>query len=570
MNKDRSNAAPSRSAEDASTARKQPPQTAPPRVGDSPRIRLSTLLPLIVPVAVAIVAAYVQWLTVGLPAVPAVAALTPETTSLPYGFPAWIGITHYVNLLFMILLARSGLQILMDHPRLYWNVHCTPGSEWVRFTPVKVPLDRLYTAKDDARYLSPWIGLPGGRHTLGVARHWHFVSALFWIINGAVYITLLFVTTHWQRIVPTSWSIIPDAWAVFVRYATFHMPPEPNGFYQYNALQQISYFTVIFILAPLSILTGPAMSPALVNRFRWYRRLPGNRQVGRSIHFLLLGAYVLFVIAHVTMVLMTGFVRNMNHIVIGTDALTRFGMDIGLLGLVILLLLNMMANWASWLFPRTVQRVGDAIVNPVLRLLLAHRTPRAEYAPADISPFLWPNGKLPTSDEWQALAAGGFRDYRLRISGEVENPVELSLEQLQALPKRSQITLHHCIQGWSGIAQWGGVPMAEIIQLVRPRPNVKAVVFYSYGEGLEGGQYYDSHTIENVRHPQTLLAYEMNSQPLTIVHGAPLRLRVENQLGFKMVKWLSAIEFVKDYRHVRGGEGGYNSDHEYFDTMADI
>ena len=74
-------------------------------------------------------------------------------------FPPWIGITHYVNLLFMVLLARSGLQILMDHPRLYWNVHCTPGTEWIAFTPVQVPLDRLYTAKDDARYLTPWIGL---------------------------------------------------------------------------------------------------------------------------------------------------------------------------------------------------------------------------------------------------------------------------------------------------------------------------------------------------------------------------------------------------------------------------
>ena len=78
------------------------------------------------------------------------------------------GCAHWINLLFMTLLMRSGLQILMDHPRLYWNVHCTPATEWVRFTPVKVPMDRLWTAKDDARYLSPWIGLPGGRHTIGL------------------------------------------------------------------------------------------------------------------------------------------------------------------------------------------------------------------------------------------------------------------------------------------------------------------------------------------------------------------------------------------------------------------
>lgn len=541
-----------------------------PRVAVSPRIRLSTLLPLILPVVVAVIAAYVQWIVAGLPPVPAVRQLTSQTTTMPFGFPAWIGITHYVNLLFVVLLVRSGLQILMDHPRLYWNVHSTPGTEWVRFTPVQVPMDRLYTAKDDARYLSPWIGLPGGRHTLGLARHWHFVIAMFWTLNGAIYIALLFMTDHWRRIVPTSWNIFPDAWAVFVHYVTFHLPPEPNGFFQYNALQQLSYFAVIFILAPLSILTGPSMSPALVNRFRRYRELPGNRQVGRSIHFLLLCAYVLFVIAHVTMVFITGFARNMNHIVIGTDDLLRFGMYIGLSGLVILFLLNMMANWATWLFPRAIQRVGDVVVNPVLRLLLARHAPQAEYAVEDISPFLWPNGKLPTSDEWKTLAGNGFKEYRLKVYGLVDNPVELSLEQLHEMAKRSQITLHHCIQGWSGIAEWGGLPMTELINLVRPKSNVRAVIFYSFGEGLEGGQYYDSHTIENAHHPQTMLAYEMNFKPLSDVHGAPLRLRVENQLGFKLVKWIKAIEFAEDFKHVYQGEGGYNSDHEFFDTMADI
>lgn len=557
-------------AQDKPSSFTHSPATPQLRVATAPRMRLSTLLPLVLPIVLLVIAAYVQWLTVGLPPAPAVHEFTPATATQPYGFPTWIGITHYVNLLFMVLLARSGLQILMDHPRLYWNVHSTPGTEWIRFTPVQVPLDRLYTAKDDARYLSPWIGLPGGRHTLGVARHWHFISVLFWVVNGAIYVSLLFATDHWHRIVPTSWQVFPDAWAIFVHYATFHLPPEPNGFFQYNALQQLSYFGVVFILAPLSILTGPSMSPALVNRFSWYRRLPGNRQVGRSLHFLVLCAYIAFTIVHVTMVFVTGFARNMNHIVIGTDDLLRFGMYIGLLGLVILFMANMMANWASWLFPRVLQRVGDALVNPVLRLLLARHAPSAQYRAEDISPFLWPNGKLPTSEEWKTLAANGFKDYRLKVYGLVENPVDLSLEELQAMGKQTQITLHHCIQGWSGIAEWGGLSMVELMQLVRPKPGAKAVIFYSFGEGLEGGQYYDSHTIKNMRHSQTLLAYELNYKPLGDVHGAPLRLRVENQLGFKMVKWIKAIEFAEDFKHVYQGEGGYNSDHEYFDTMADI
>lgn len=547
-----------------------PVQSHEQRVTHSPRVRLSTFLPLVLPFVLAVIAAYVQWLTVGLPPVPAVRPLTPQTATLPYGFPSWIGLTHYINLLFMVLLVRSGLQILMDHPRLYWNVHCTPGSEWVRFTPVQVPLDRLYTAKDDARYLSPWIGLPGGRHTLGLARHWHFISALFWMLNGAIYIALLFVTGHWRRIVPHSWHIIPDAWAVFAHYVTFHMPPEPNGFYQYNALQQLSYFGVIFVLAPLAILTGPSMSPALVNRFSWYRRLPGNRQVGRSIHFLVLCAFIAFVIAHVTMVFVTGFVRNMNHIVIGRDDLVRLGMYIGVTGLVILFLLNVMANWACWLFPRMIQRIGNAIVNPVLWLLLSRHAPKAQYARQEISPFFWPNGKMPASDVWKALVANGFGNYRLKVYGLVEHPVELSLPELQALGKTEQITLHHCIQGWSGIAQWGGIGMNELMDLVRPKPSAKAVIFYSFGEGEEGGQYYDSQTMANMKHPLTMLAWEMNYRPLGPAYGAPLRLRVENQLGFKMVKWISAIEFAQDYRHVSQGMGGYQEDHVFFDTMADI
>ena len=360
---------------------------------------------------------------------------------------------------------------------------------------------------------------------------------------------------------------------MFVHYATFHLPPEPNGYFQYNALQQLSYFAIIFVLAPLSILTGPAMSPALVNRFRWYRRLPGNRQIGRSLHFLVLCAFVAFTLAHVTMVILSGLARNMNHIVIGTNAGAWIGMYVGVTGLVILFMANVMANWATWLFPRAIQRIGNALVNPVIQVLLGGHAARAEYTRADISPFFWPNGKMPTSERWNALAANGFKDYRLRIHGLVENPVELSLDQIKAMGGRSQITLHHCIQGWSGIAEWRGLPMVELMKLVRPLPEARAVLFYSFGEGGErvgGEQYYDSHTIENMRHPQALLAYEMNGQPLNEVHGAPLRLRAENQLGFKMVKWIENIEFAKDAKHVYKGEGGYAEDNEFFDSMADI
>ena len=540
------------------------------------RARARTLLLIISPLLAGVALAYIQWAIFGLPGLPANPTSIPETATEPYGFPAWLRITHYVNFLFLVLLVRSGLQILADHPRLYWNVHCTPGTEWLRLTPIEVPKDRLWTAKDDSRYLSPWIGLPGYRHTIGMARHWHFLSVLFWGVNGLVFVILLFATDQWKRLVPNSWQIFPDAWAVFVYYATLHLPPEPNGFYHYNALQQLAYFGVVFVLAPLAILTGPSMSPALTNRFKWYPKLPGNRQIGRSLHFLVMCAFVLFLVGHVAMVAITGLVRNMNHIVVGTDDSSLAGVYFGLAGVGVIVVVNALANWSAWRRPRLVQRIAKHIVTPVMSFLLDRPVPQAEFRREDISPFLWANGKMPVSEEWKNLATNNFEDYRLRVYGLVDNPVELSLAELRKLGKKEQITLHHCIQGWSGIAAWGGLPLAELIRQVRPRPDAKAVVFHSFGEGValhkgvDGVRYYDNLSIENALNPQTLLAYEMNYEPLNHLHGAPLRLRVENQLGFKMVKWIEAIEFVEDARSIGLGEGGFAEDYEYFGELANI
>lgn len=318
------------------------------------------------------------------------------------------------------------------------------------------------------------------------------------------------------------------------------------------------------------MLTGPSMSPAFTARFKWYPKLPGNRPVGRSLHFLIMCSFLAFVLMHVAMVALTGLARNMNHIVLGTDDRSSVGLYLGLLGIAAIAAANGLAHWAAWRHPRTVQHAARALVTPVMRLLLDRPAPRAEFGRRDISPFFWANGKVPTCDLWKALAAGDFKDYRLKVHGLVEEPVELSLDELRALGHKTQITLHHCIQGWSGIAAWDGTPLAELVRRVRPKPIAKAVVFYSFGEGGEGGQFYDSLSIEDALHPQTVLAYAMNNSPLPALHGAPLRLRVENQLGFKMVKWIQSIEFVESIRSIRQGEGGYNEDREYFGELANI
>lgn len=130
--------------------------------------------------------------------------------------------------------------------------------------------------------------------------------------------------------------------------------------------------------------------------------------------------------------------------------------------------------------------------------------------------------------------------------------------------------MHHCIQGWSGIAQWGGVSLYKLIQHVRPKPYAKTIAFYSFGNALYGSAYYDTQTIENAMKPECILALDMNGKPLPEVYGAPLRLRVENQLGYKMVKWIERIEFVESEKLLGEGEGGKNEDDESFDLLPNI
>ena len=533
-------------------------------------IRPSILTGIIIAIGAAIGAAWIQTRVWGLPYIPPVPQVNPNNFAGPHGFPLWVRYCHFFNFLFVTMLIRSGLSILFDHPRLYFNDHCTPGTEWIKFTPLAVPRDRIWTAKDDARYISPLIATPGYRHTIGIARVWHFAVVHGFIITGIVFVGLLFATEQWRRIVPTSRLVLIQPWNTWVHYATFQLPPEPNGFYGYNALQQIAYFAVVFVFGPVAILTGIAMSPAVVNRFPWYARLFGGRQSARSIHFLTMLSFLAFLVVHVTLVAMTGFVRNMNHIVMGTDDYRSAGVIWGFVGIGIVVLVWIGAHHFSWAHPRKIQHALKVVTYPMQLITLNRLNPNQRYSEDDVSPYFWLNGKMPTRDDWNRMANEGFKDYRLKIGGLVEHPVELSLIDLHRFGKTEYITLHHCIQGWTGIAKWGGVPMRELIALVRPLPTAKVVAFFSFGEALYGGFYYDTQLIENVLKPECLLAFEMNGKRLPEVYGAPLRLRVENQLGYKMVKWIERIEFIESEKQIGLGEGGKNEDDEYFDLLPNI
>jgi DMSO/TMAO reductase YedYZ molybdopterin-dependent catalytic subunit len=332
------------------------------------------------------------------------------------------------------------------------------------------------------------------------------------------------------------------------------MPIEPNGFYHFNALQQLSYFAVVFIMAPLAMLTGLAMSPAIDSRFNWYPKLFFNRQTARSFHFLIMFAYVIFIVVHVVLVALTGLRKNMNHIILNKSndsALT--GLWIGIIIVLFVIGFNMLAHWMSWRKQRTLQSLEKIINESLWSATINKFKPKSFYTKKDISPYFWTNGKMPDSKEWKDLSENNFEDYKLKIYGLVENPVELSLDDLKKMSKEETIDMHSCIQGWTGIAEWAGVPMSKIIDLVKPHSNVTTVVFYSFGEGLYGGFYYDTNTLDNCMKPKSLLAWEINYQPLPVEYGAPVRLRVENQLGYKMVKWISAIEFVETYKNIGKG-----------------
>ena len=406
-----------------------------------------------------------------------------------------------------------------------------------------------------------WLGIPGIRHSIGLARWWHFSVNTLWTLNGVAIYVLLFSTDQWQRLVPTTWEVIPNAASTALQYLSLTFPND-QSWTRYNSLQQLTYFLTVFVAAPTSIVTGFLQSPSLSNHLGWVGRVL-NRQRARSIHFLVLWWFLLFILAHVTLVFITGARVNLNMMWAGVNDASWSGFAV----FTPLITLVALAWWRASPFTirhaRLVQKTGQFMVG-WLKGLAEWWDPKSQMTEKDISPYFWLNGTMPDSAEFDALVADKFAGYRLRIGGLVARPQEFSLANLRAMPQQEQITTHFCIQGWSGVAKWGGVPMQHILDLVQPSANVRYAVFYSLADGGEGGRYYDVHRIVNMRHALTMLAIDMNGAPVSVLHGAPVRLRCENELGFKMVKWIAAIEFLDDFKDLGAGRGGYNEDHEFY------
>jgi len=202
------------------------------------------------------------------------------------------------------------------------------------------------------------------------------------------------------------------------------------------------------------------------------------------------------------------------------------------------------------------------------RILAGEQSLARTYDESEIRQPQRPNGSTdPQTDEYLALKANNFADYRCRVAGLVETPLEFSLEQLRKMPAQSQVTRHDCVEGWSCIAKWSGTRLGPILDMAKPKPTARFVVYHcfdSMGGGLSGPEvYYESSDLIDAYHPQTILAYGLNNQTLPVSNGAPVRVRIERALGYKQPKYVHTIELVDSFAPFGAGNGGYWEDHGY-------
>jgi len=218
---------------------------------------------------------------------------------------------------------------------------------------------------------------------------------------------------------------------------------------------------------------------------------------------------------------------------------------------------------------RSILDAAENLTRLAQRALLAPREALApEYGPADLSPGFKPNGSVdPDDPDYVAARDMHFADWRLELGGLVDRPARLSLDDLRAMPSRTQITRHDCVEGWSCIGKWKGARLGPLLARVGVQPAARYIVLYcadTLEQTLDGtGKYYETIDLVDAFHAQTILAYDMNDAPLPVANGAPLRLRVERQLGYKMAKYVMRIEAVASFDAIGRGRGGFWEDRGY-------
>jgi len=214
-------------------------------------------------------------------------------------------------------------------------------------------------------------------------------------------------------------------------------------------------------------------------------------------------------------------------------------------------------------------RSADSLAKGSQRLL-GRNALAPQYTDADLSPIFRSNGTaMPDTTEYAQHLANNFADWRLAVDGLVAHPLSIPLATIRSLPYRTQITRHDCVEGWSAIGKWHGVQLSRLLDAAGLSTRAKYIVFHC-ADRFGSTPYYESIDLVDAFHPQTILAWGMNNHLLPVQNGAPLRLRVERQLGYKQAKYVQRIEAVDSLAGIGGGKGGYWEDASDYAWYAGI
>lgn len=496
-----------------------------------------------------------------------------------FDFPWWLRVEHFLNIIFITFFIRSGIEILGTFPRLHRSVHTPPGAQWAEFTIKAKPRHKYYAVGSEYEDYSPIVSLPGyGK--LGQGRYWHFISVMGFVVCFLIYYVLLFATGQWLRYIPSDPGVFAQAGRDIVSYLAFQIPPAMEG-YPFNAAQQLAYAVVIFVLPAYMVFTGIFQAPAVNTHWPRITRALGGRQSIRTLHFFGLVFYVVFIVIHVAMVVAHGYGHEVSKMVFGHSESPIAGGVIFTVGLAFVVFLHVLATKQSLKNGRAVEKLHNALVRPLTRQLMKLKS-RQDFAPEAAtqrqgSQFR-ASGCPPETEEYLAMVAHGYdQDYYLEIGGYVERPMTLTMGELRELAGGySQTTMHNCVQGFSSVGEWGGVPLSVLLDLAKPLPGATDVVFHCFQNmGRDDaiypeGWYYESCPMMEARQPQTLVATSLDGEAIPIKNGAPVRVRQEISTGFRSAKWVERIEVVNRYDIIGKGRGGWFEDFDDYDRMQMI
>ena len=430
-----------------------------------------------------------------------------------HGHPAFVRIAHWLTVGCVGALFVTGLAILLVHPRLYWGEVGAFGA-------------------------ASLIDMPVAKFSLGKGwpRSLHFLAGWIFVLTGIVYVAIALATGHLRR-----------------RGAAGK---------HYTSAQRLAYGAILFVVAPVLVWTGLAMSPALTAVFPILSGIVGGQQSARTVHFAASGALLLFIAGHVLNVWRAGFRERVVTMIWGPGhradpgdllaAPPRRQMLAAAAGVVVAAGAGIAKLKTAGSVPPDATGllgVGDTLTYATHRALLSSGPMAREFRRADISAVAPINGRPPDSEVYQRLLAGGFADWRLTVDGLVARPGEFTLDELKRFPSRTQVTHLACEEGWSFIAEWTGVRLAALLEHVGISAGARYVVFLAFDRS------WNSLDLQDAVHAQTLLAYSMNGSDLPAGHGAPLRLHIPRQLGYKQTKYLTRILVVDRLEDVRNGLG---------------